>query len=501
MSVPPKLTILMATTALCVLTACAGAAAVGTDDIPPPPDVVQEFRGAWIASVANIDWPSRRDLTTAQQQAELQAIFDRLVELNMNAAILQVRPAADALYDSEHEPWSEYLTGEMGRAPDPFYDPLAFAVEEAHARGLELHAWVNPFRARHATGTSAVDENHVSRRHPEFIRQYNRQLWLDPGLPEVQEYALSTMREIVRRYDIDGLHIDDYFYPYVERDAQGRAIVFPDDETYRRAVAAGESRPKDEWRRDNVNRFVQSLYEMVKEEKPHVKVGISPFGIWRPGNPEGIRGMDAYAEIFADSRKWLHSGWLDYFSPQLYWAIDPPAQSYTALLDWWVGENLLDRHMWPGNFSSRVASGDRVNWNAEEIVRQVDATRDQARADGNIHFSVKVLMQNRGGLADALRDGPYTEPALIPTSRWLGGPPVRPAIRLAGQGSTRRVVLQTTGERPARWLVQTYDDTGWHTDILPANTETFGMTPTARRVIVRAVNRTAHLSEPVVLDM
>ena len=496
-----KLTPCMILAALLAFSACTGAAAIVQSDIPPPPDVRQEFRGAWIATVANIDWPSERGLSSARQQEELRAIFDRIVELNMNAAILQVRPAADAMYDSPDEPWSEYLTGEMGRPPEPYYDPLAFAVEEAHARGLELHAWVNPFRARHATGTSAVDEGHVSERHPDYIRRYNRQLWLDPGLQEAQEYALGAIHDIVSRYDIDGVHIDDYFYPYAERDAQGRAIVFPDEETYRRAVAAGETRPKDEWRRENVNRFVQALYEMVKQEKPHVKVGISPFGIWRPGHPEGIRGMDAFADIHADSRRWLHNGWLDYFSPQLYWAIDPPAQSYTALLDWWVGENLLDRHMWPGNFSSRVASGDNVNWSADEIIRQVEATRNQARADGNIHFSMNVLMQNRGGLADALGSGPYAEPALIPPSNWLGQPPARPSVQVEGQGATRRIALEPNGERPARWLVQIFDDGTWHTDILPANTQTVGITTTAQRIVIRSINRTAQLSDPVAIDL
>src|SRR5688500_11537583 len=234
------------------------------------PAVAREFRGAWVASVANIDWPSRPGLTSEQQQAELLALLDRAAQLRLNAVILQVRPAADALYASRLEPWSEYLTGEMGKAPVPFYDPLAFAVDEAHKRGLELHAWFNPFRARHASARSPVSADHVSRTRRTLVQQYGRSLWLDPGEPDARQYSLRVIMDVVRRYDIDGVHIDDYFYPYRERDGAGRIITFPDDPSWRRYRRSGGRLTRDDWRRRNVDLFVEAVYTAMKREKPLV---------------------------------------------------------------------------------------------------------------------------------------------------------------------------------------------------------------------------------------
>src|SRR5688500_4792441 len=260
------------------------------------PAVAREFRGAWVASVANIDWPSRPGLTSEQQQAELLALLDRAAQLRLNAVILQVRPAADALYPSRLEPWSEYLTGEMGKAPVPFYDPLAFAVAEAHRRGLELHAWFNPFRARHASARSPVSRDHVSNTRRGLVKEYGRSLWLDPGEPEARRYSLSVIMDVVRRYDIDGVHIDDYFYPYRERDGSGRLISFPDDASWRRYRRSGGRLTRDDWRRRNVDLFVESVYTAMKREKPLVRFGVSPFGIWRPGSPPQVTGLDPYTE-------------------------------------------------------------------------------------------------------------------------------------------------------------------------------------------------------------
>ncbi|MEP6662905.1 MAG: family 10 glycosylhydrolase, partial [Verrucomicrobiota bacterium] len=235
---------------------CMNAAWTGFAAVSSPPKVLREFRAAWVPSVGNSEWPSKRGLPVAEQKAELIAILDRAEKMNLNAIILQVRPACDALYASKIEPWSEYLTGAMGQAPSPFYDPLAFAVTEAHRRGLELHAWVNPFRARTKLAGSPISSNHVIKKHPGWIIDYGKYLWLDPGQKTAQDYSLSVILDIVNRYDIDGLHMDDYFYPYIEKDEAKKNIPFPDDASWQAYQAAGGKLSRGDWRRQNVNTLV-----------------------------------------------------------------------------------------------------------------------------------------------------------------------------------------------------------------------------------------------------
>ena len=375
---------------------------------PPPPS--REFRGLWIASVRNIDWPSKPGLTTEEQQRELIAIFDRMVASNLNAALLHVRPSGDALYASSIEPWSEYLTGEMGKAPEPFYDPLAFAVEEAHRRGLELHAWLNPYRARRLSETTAASPTHVTMANPELVRTYGSFLWMDPGEPQVRQRAVDVVRDIVRRYDVDGLHFDDYFYPYPENNAD-----FPDEDTWSRH---GSGLSRSDWRRQNVDNLIQDVARVIKEEKPRVKFGISPFGIWRPGYPRSVRGLDAYEQIYADGRKWLREGWVDYFTPQLYWARSAPQQRFTDLLRWWKEQNVHKRHLWPGLGAHRVGSGRANAWRADEIIAQIHEIRARRGSTGYILFNAKVLMENRDRLADRLAEiNPKAVP--VPASPWL----------------------------------------------------------------------------------
>ena len=360
----------------------------------------QEFRGAWVATVYNLDWPSKPGLPVATQKAQLRAILDRARELKLNAILFQVRPACDALYSSKLEPWSRVLTGKEGASPG--YDPLEFAVEEAHARGLELHAWFNPFRAAtSAKGPFAA--NHVSRTHPDWVRPFGSQLWLDPGEPAARQYVLDVMLDVVRRYDIDGLHIDDYFYAYPLK--KGDAI-FPDDATWQEhGEASGMSRP--DWRRENINQFVSALHSRIQRTKSSVKFGISPFGIWRPRNPETIQAdLDAYAQLFADSRKWLASGWCDYLSPQLYWGIEPAKQSFPVLLDWWRAQS-RGVPIWPGIATERIGSSRP----ASEMIRQIELIRQGTSMPGHIHWSVKSLMRNQGGIADLLTAGPYEKGA------------------------------------------------------------------------------------------
>lgn len=356
----------------------------------------REIRGVWVATVDNIDWPSRRDLTTEQQKAELIRIFDRARSVGLNAVFLQVRPAADAIYPASGSPWSEYLTGTAGKPPDEPYDPLAFAITAAHERGLQLHAWFNPFRARHASAKSPPAPAHVAARRPDLVRTYGAQLWLDPGEADAQREVIAAICDVVRRYDVDGVHMDDYFYPYPEGQ-----VPFPDDATWVRYREQGGRLGRDDWRRDNINRFVRTLYASVRAIRRDVAVGISPFGIWRPRHPRQIQGFDAYAKLYADSRLWLRRGWVDYLAPQLYWPIDRREQSFTALLRWWLAQDWRRRGVVPGISVSRVANGRPNAMTAEEITRQIEFAR-RARARGFILFSARALMDNRGGVGDAI---------------------------------------------------------------------------------------------------
>ncbi len=472
--------LLRATAVAMLAYACGGTAKANPGKkqtrLPDPP---REFRGVWVASVANIDWPSKPGLPVAQQQTELVAILDKCAQLKLNAVIFQVRPACDALYASKLEPWSEYLSGQMGKAPEPFYDPLAMAVKEAHKRGLELHAWFNPYRARHVEKHGPVSADHVSVKHPELVKQYGRYLWLDPGMEAVQDYTVSVVMDVVKRYDIDGVHIDDYFYPYKESDSKKQIIPFPDDASYQEYLKGGGTLGREDWRRENVNTLVERLYKSIKKSKPWVKFGISPFGIWRPGNPQVIKGYDPYDQLYADSKKWLQNGWCDYFSPQLYWPIKQTAQSYTTLLKWWLDQNTNNRHIWPGIFTSRVADGSKTAWDKDEIVQQVLATRPLEQNAGNVHFSLKPLMSNRGGIADALTTLAYTDSALIPACPWLHEhAPAKPKATLEKDSSIggwklsfkMKPVKTGTPDTAWLWLIQTKNRGEWQTKILPGLT-------------------------------
>ncbi|HUQ79843.1 MAG TPA: family 10 glycosylhydrolase, partial [Gemmatimonadaceae bacterium] len=390
---------LAAMSALLALAACSsadGPTGPGPGPTVPdanPPAIQREMRGLWVATVANIDWPSRSGLSADQQRAELTSILDRAAAAGFNAIIFHVRPASDAVYRSALEPWGAMLSGTQGG--DPGYDPLAFAVQEAHARGLELHAWINPFRAGNASDTTTrLAANHLFRTRRDLLRVYGSMLWLDPGEPDVHDHVMRVIADIVQRYDIDGIHADDYFYPYPVTDASNRTIPFPDDATFARA---GGGLTLADWRRANVDRFVERMYREVHALRPTLKVGISPFGIWRPGSPNGVSGLDAYASIYADSRKWLRNGWVDYLAPQLYWAISAPQQSFPSLLDWWLAESVQGRHVWPGLASYRVADGTSSAFSTAEIPSQVSLTRQRSAGTGHLLYNTTTTLKSNGG--------------------------------------------------------------------------------------------------------
>ncbi len=444
-----------------------------------PAPLAREFRGAWIASVHNIDWPSSKGLSAGAQQAELRAMLDKVAALRMNAVVFQVRPHCDALYSSSIEPWSPWLTGTMGRSPG--YDPLAFCIREAHARGIEVHAWFNPFRALSNTSQAACG-SHVTRSSPHITKRYGSLVWCDPSHPETRARALKVIMDVVNRYDIDGVHLDDYFYPYPTGN-----LKFPD----------GKS---PDQRRGYVDGFVKNLYQSVKSRKPWVRVGISPFGIWRPGVPSGIEaGLDSYEHLAGDSRKWLKNGWVDYLAPQLYWRISPQKQSFPKLLSWWRDQG--SRPVWPGIATARIQSSDDPGRPASEITNQIDLTRKIGRNwNGHIHWSAKSLVTNRGGIATRLAST-YTQPAAIPPMPWLSKKsPNAPGVSATAEGNETRVKWvpdQTT----AKIAVQARNGNAWRTvKIGPAGAGQ-AILPRADAIAVTAIDRFGNASAPKVLRL
>jgi uncharacterized lipoprotein YddW (UPF0748 family) len=444
-----------------------------------PPMPAREFRGAWAAVVHNIDWPSKKGLSAAQQQAEMRTILDRMASLHMNALILQVRPHADAVYASKREPWSPWLTGTMGRSPG--YDPLDYAIKQAHARGIEVHAWFNPFRAL-SNASHPTCDNHVCRAAPHITKRYGNLVWCDPAATETRARAFAAILDVVQRYDVDGVHLDDYFYPYPEG---GRA--FPDG----RSPAT---------RRKIVDDFVQKLYADVKRAKPWVRVGISPFGIWRPGVPAGIEaGIDSYEQLGCDARKWLANGWVDYLAPQLYWKDQPRKQSFSTLLAWWRQQG--SRPVWPGIATTRIG-GPEDGRPASEITRQVELSRSIGKNwAGHLHWSVKGLTRNQGGISNLLAKGAYAQPALVPPMPWLSkAVPARPAASAGAGGKGVRISVRSGDRHTARYAVQARFGRQWRmARIVPATSATIDLTGTPDAVAISAVDRFGNVSAPTVL--
>ena len=483
---------------LVVALACAGGPTAPRTTPPvlaaEPPALQREFRGMWIATVANIDWPTQSGLTAAQQRTELIGLLDLAQSLKLTAVLLQVRAAGDAIYPSTLEPFSASLTGTQGG--DPGWDPLATAVAEAHARGIELHAWFNPFRAGNASDTLRLHPQHFAKQRPELARVVRGSLWFDPGEQDVQDHAMRVVLDVVARYDIDGVHIDDYFYPY-PTSGTPVPVPFPDSATYERyrSGAGVSALALEDWRRDNVNRFVERLSREVKRAGAHLKVGVSPFGIWRPGNPAGITGLDAWRDIYADSRLWLQRGWVDYQVPQLYWSIASTGQSFSALHGWWHQQNVMGRHVWPGLAAYRVADGTASTYASDEIPGQIAITRSRATGPAGSGFALynaTALRRDRGGLATLLRSGALREAAVTPAFPWIdGSPPSTPSLSV--QGAVLRI--DVAGESPQWFYVRKRLATGWTSALVPVtrNTVTIGANG-ADRVRVHAVDRAFNVS-------
>ncbi len=425
------------------------------------PKADAEFRAAWVATVANIDWPGKRGLSTEEQQREAIALLDFLQANHFNAVIFQVRPQADALYQSSLEPWSYYLTGVQGKAPDPYYDPLAFWTEAAHDRGLELHVWLNPYRAHHVVGGEVTDSSIVKRR-PELVMKLKEGYWwFDPSKKGTQDHASAVVMDIVKRYDIDGVHFDDYFYPYP---SYNNNEDFPDDDSWKEYTSHGGKLSRGDWRRASVNQLIERLYKEIKQTKPHVKFGLSPFGMYRPGYPPSISGFDQYAELYADAKLWLNKGWIDYFSPQLYWPISRISASFPVLLGWWKDENTMGRHLWPGISVGR----DTTAANTMEIMNEVMVSRGiLPKSSGVVHWNISSLTKNPN-MVKALVAGPYKQQALVPASPWLDNrAPQIPVVKTVQEGDALRVSWTHPEEQDVfHWVVYAQYGKSWTYHIL-----------------------------------
>ena len=374
---------------------------------------MREMRGVWIATVENIDWPSNPNLTTAQQQHEMVTLLDLIKEYNLNTIVFQIRPAADAFYQSALEPWSHWLTGKQGTAPDPYYDPLEFAIRECRKRGLDVHVWLNPYRAVRDTASKVVSPGHITNTRPELFVIYGTTKYFDPGLPATRDHVARVVSDIVRRYDIDAIHMDDYFYPY-----RIAGVNFPDDKSFRDYNGGFNENQRDDWRRHNVDLIIRQLHDSIRAIKPGVAFGISPFGVWRNRDRDSSgsatkAGQTNYDDLFADILKWQRLGWIDYVVPQLYWHIGMRVADYAILADWW-NRNAYGCPLYIGQAFYRIDRKSAVKaWRkSRQIVDQIHLNRSLDEIDGSMFFSAKYLRTNPQRLKQQLLRKAYVYPAL-----------------------------------------------------------------------------------------
>ncbi len=402
-----------------------------------------EFRAVWVATVVNIDWPSKPGLTTEAQQNEAIQILDLQQQLGMNAIILQIRPAADAFYRSELEPWSRYLSGNPGEAPEPFYDPLEFWISETHKRGMELHAWLNPYRVAQKS-SEPLAGNHIAFQHPDWILEYGGKLYFDPGVPEARDFVIKVVKDIVARYDVDAIHFDDYFYPYPLKND------FPDTTSFANYHKHFFPENKANWRRDNVDKTIKMLNDTIKATKPWVKFGISPFGVWRNriDDPEGSEtnaGATNYDQLFADVIKWQKNGWIDYLLPQLYWQIGHPLVDFELLSNWWK-DHAYSRAMYIGHgiYKSNPESATEEWTMPGELPKQIRLLRAKIEIGGSAFYSSNHFNRNLMGFQDSLKLNLYKNPAIVPPMTWIDNTPPKPVLKFKKSGKKIKWKVEET---------------------------------------------------------
>ncbi len=468
--------------------------------VPPIPDPPREYRAVWCATVNRIDWPpvaGTNPSQVAQQKSRLLAHLQMMVNANMNAMYFQVRPEADAIYNSTIEPWSHYLTGSQFIAST--WDPLEYLVEEAHKRGIEVHAWINPYRASTSTNISGKASSHITKLRSDLIIRHGSQLYIDPGKQDSIDWIVNVVEDIVSRYNVDGVVFDDYFYP---------AQNFADEATFAAYQNNGGTMDIHDWRRDNVDRLIETTYNSIKAIRNTCQFSVGPFGIWRPGNPPGISGNDYYATHYCDTRKWLQNGWVDSLSPQLYWPTDSPNQTFGPLINWWVAQN-PDRHVLASTATYRVGDSDFdtygnvwSNKTAQEIVDQINLVRN-ANGVGHVHFSVRWLTDDplNKNVRMTLQNGLYKEQALRPISWWLDNtPPPAPNASISQPYSNppRRMIQfsQNPGDEPARyWVIYTYNGNQWNWHVVPGQLTQYSVFEPVQEFAVSAVDATGNESD------
>ena len=374
-----------------------------------------EFRGVWVATVDNIDWPSKGNYNSDSQKVEFIRLLDMHQRNGLNAMVVQVRPATDAFYPSQYEPWSEFLTGTQGQPPIPYYDPLAFMIAETHKRGMEFHAWMNPYRAEFSIGKSSIAPTHITKLHPEWFLTYGDKRYFDPGNKEVQQYVTNVVKDVVSRYPVDAIHFDDYFYPY-----RIPGKEFPDNDKFRQY---GNGMSKDDWRRSNVDSIIVMLSRAIKKENSKCQFGISPFGVWRNQDRDPVNGSKTngaqtnYDDLYANILLWLREGWIDYVAPQLDWEFGHRVAPYEILLEWW------SRHTYGKNCYIGLApyrAGSNTAWkDSTQLIRQIQALRNTPNIQGMIFFSSKSFNNNPNGWSDSLRLVYFKDPAATPPMNWL----------------------------------------------------------------------------------
>lgn len=420
-----------------------------------------EMRAAWISTINNIDMKS--GMSQAQYMQWAQKTLDKLKADNFNTVIFQVKPLNDALYPSKLAPWSAYITGKK-QGTNPGFDPLQIMLDEAHKRGLELHAWVNPYRITMPSHSlSDLTTDNVARKNPSWVVKYGKQYYLNPGLPEVQNYLVSTVRELVSNYDIDAVHMDDYFYPY-----KIKGENFPDQQTFKKY--GGSFKNIEDWRRDNVNQLVKKVYASINDIKPHVQYGISPFGIWRNKGQDATgsntNGMSNYSDLYADTRQWMKDGSIDYITPQIYWSRSHKVANYSVLLDWWGKEveTYAIAHpvnLYIGTADYKVGNDADAAWkNKTELASQVIDNRANKNAQGQMHFSLRSINNNGLGYAANLKQQLYNTKALTPATFWKDPTvPMHPSdVKLSKETSGMKLAItDENSTQPRKYVIYRFD--------------------------------------------